>query len=103
MIFLKSIFVEPEGTPLKALFSILCLVSAALIRFFDGTQPTFTHVPPSVPRSTMATDLPNSAAFIDPAKAAEPLPIKTKSKSYFELSLVSQQSIIIYPYVYLKV
>ena len=42
---------------------------------FEGTQPTFTHVPPSVPSSMRVTWAPSSAARMAQAKAAEPLPM----------------------------
>eukprot|EP00585_Thalassiosira_rotula_P009003 CAMPEP_0196148510 /NCGR_PEP_ID=MMETSP0910-20130528/27888_1 /TAXON_ID=49265 /ORGANISM="Thalassiosira rotula, Strain GSO102" /LENGTH=52 /DNA_ID=CAMNT_0041411233 /DNA_START=67 /DNA_END=221 /DNA_ORIENTATION=- len=42
-----------------------CSVSemeAALYMIFFGTQPTFTHVPPNLPRSTTPTLAPYDAA-----------------------------------------
>jgi hypothetical protein len=50
-----------------------------LIEVFDGTQPIFTHVPPTVPRSIMATFAPYSIALIAAEKAAPPEPIIRRS------------------------
>src|SRR4029077_2280150 len=46
---------------------------------FLGTQPTFTHVPPSGPDSTRATRAPYSAARCAAARPPLPPPITTKS------------------------
>src|SRR2546427_12961073 len=51
------------------------------MRVFDGTQPTFTQVPPSVPPSTIATRAPRSAALMAAANPAEPPPTTRRSNS----------------------
>src|SRR5260370_35540810 len=61
---------------------------------FDGTQPTFTHVPPRVPASMMAALKPRSAARIAAAKAAEPPPTIAKSSSDPSSALDSLGSLI---------
>src|SRR2546425_2388644 len=48
---------------------------------FDGTQPTFTQVPPSVPPSTIATRAPRSAPLMAAANPAEPPPTTSRSNS----------------------
>ncbi len=48
---------------------------APRIMIFEGTQPTLTQVPPSVPASIIVTDAPSSAARSAPANAAPPLPM----------------------------
>src|SRR5439155_1697742 len=48
---------------------------------FDGTQPTFTQVPPSVPPSTRATRASRSAALMAAANPAEPPPTIRRSNS----------------------
>ena len=53
--------------------------SAAFHMIFFGTQPTFTHVPPSGPDSTSATRAPYSAARCAAASPPLPPPITTKS------------------------
>jgi len=49
---------------------------------FLGTQPTFTHVPPSLPRSTIPTLAPWCAARRAAAMPPLPAPITRRSKSY---------------------
>src|SRR5689334_17178810 len=48
---------------------------------FFGTQPTFTHVPPSLPDSASTTFAPCSAARC--AAAIPPLPPPITTRSYF--------------------
>jgi len=58
------------------------MLSAALIKNFDGTQPTFTQVPPNGKPSLMINVFrSNSSAVIAAEKAAEPPPMI--NKSYF--------------------
>jgi hypothetical protein len=47
----------------------------AQIMILDGTQPTFTQVPPMVPRSISVTRAPCSTALSAAAIAAPPLPM----------------------------
>ena len=47
---------------------------AARISILDGTQPTFTQVPPIVAASMIVTRAPPSAARIAQANAPDPLP-----------------------------
>ncbi len=55
-------------------------VSAARIRFLDGTQPTFTQVPPkSNPAFTISVVSPKPSALMAAENAAEPPPIIIKS------------------------
>ena len=49
---------------------------------FLGTHPTFTHVPPSLPRSTIPTLAPWRAARRAAAMPPLPAPITRRSKSY---------------------
>src|SRR3990170_470296 len=53
---------------------------AASMRFLEGKQPRFAHVPPSVRRSTMPTRPPSSFALIAAANAVEPEPRMRRSK-----------------------
>ncbi len=48
---------------------------AAAIMILEGTQPTFTQVPPISPRSMTLTSAPASAARSAAAVAAPPLPM----------------------------
>jgi hypothetical protein len=45
----------------------------------DGTQPVFTHVPPTVPRPIITTDAPASRAVIAAANPALPDPMIARS------------------------
>ena len=56
-----------------------CTASAARIIALDGTQPTFTQVPPIVPWPTSATRKPASAAVIEAENPAEPAPTTIRS------------------------
>jgi hypothetical protein len=47
----------------------------------EGTHPTLTHVPPTCSRSIIAVRAPRSLARMAAAKAAEPEPTTTRSKS----------------------
>jgi hypothetical protein len=47
----------------------------ARIKFFDGTQPVLTQVPPIVPCPISATRAPSSAAVIAAEKPADPAPM----------------------------
>lgn len=49
---------------------------------FFGTQPTLTHVPPSLPFSTTPTLAPYDAARRADAIPPEPAPMTSRSKSY---------------------
>jgi len=49
------------------------------MRFFEGRQPRFTQVPPTVRDSVMTAVFPSSAAFSAAAKAVEPEPRITRS------------------------
>src|SRR3990172_2134245 len=49
-------------------------ILAASMRFLDGRQPRFAHVPPSIRRSTIATRAPSSDALIAAANAVDPDP-----------------------------
>src|SRR5579884_100959 len=55
------------------------MIFAASIKFFDGKQPRFTHVPPMVRSSVMTAVLPSSRARNAAAKAVEPEPRITRS------------------------
>jgi hypothetical protein len=48
-------------------------------KVLDGTQPTFTHVPPTVLRSTMTTRAPRRRASMAAPKAAPPEPMIARS------------------------
>ena len=56
-----------------------CSASVARIRFFDGTQPVLTQVPPIVPCPISTTRAPSSAAVIAAEKPAEPAPTTARS------------------------
>src|SRR5690625_707022 len=58
-----------------------CRAPAAAMSAFDGTQPVFTQVPPSVPRSIITTDFPSVLARIAAANAPPPDPMM--ARSYF--------------------
>ncbi len=62
-------------TPSKGLVVRTWATCAARRRIFDGTQPTFTQVPPVVPRSTIVTCAPPCLSRRAAAKAAAPLPM----------------------------
>src|SRR3989442_12555661 len=49
------------------------------MRFFEGRQPRFTQVPPTVRSSVITAVLPNSCARSAAAKAVEPEPRMTRS------------------------
>jgi hypothetical protein len=53
--------------------------SAAPSRALDGMQPTFTHVPPKVPTSTITADRFRRRAAIAAANAPPPEPITARS------------------------
>ena len=53
--------------------------SVALISALEGTQPTFTQLPPIVPWPISATRLPASAAVIAAENPADPAPITARS------------------------
>jgi len=69
------------GAPANGLATAACRAPAAANSVLDGTQPTFTHVPPSVPRSTSSTVAPACRAVIAAAIAAPPGPTTAKSTS----------------------
>lgn len=56
-------------------------VCAAARRVLEGTQPTFTQVPPSVPDSMATTLAPSSRAWIAADIAAPPVPTTARSNS----------------------
>ncbi len=56
-----------------------CRAAAAASSALDGTHPVLTHVPPTVPRSTITTDAPASLAVIAAANAAPPEPMIARS------------------------
>jgi hypothetical protein len=62
---------------------VQCSASVARIRFFDGTQPVLTQVPPIVPCPTSATRAPSSAAVIAAENPAEPAPTIAMSQAPF--------------------
>ncbi|SHW73645.1 Uncharacterised protein [Mycobacteroides abscessus subsp. abscessus] len=53
--------------------------SAAASSALDGTQPTFTHVPPVVERSIITTLRPRVVAAMAAANAAPPEPMIARS------------------------
>src|SRR6266567_4340904 len=55
------------------------MIFAASIRFFEGRQPRFTHVPPMVRSSVITAVLPSSCARRAAANAVEPEPRITRS------------------------
>lgn len=69
----------------------VCRASAAVISALDGTQPVFTHVPPTRPRSIITTDLPIPRARIAAAKAAPPEPITARSTLRWPIGVPSDQ------------
>jgi hypothetical protein len=52
---------------------------AAASSAFDGTQPVFTQVPPTVPRSIITTERPLPRAAIAAANPAAPDPMMARS------------------------
>src|SRR5215469_4652793 len=65
--------------PGKRWLAASCRAAAAASSALDGTHPVFTHVPPIVPRSIIATDAPASRAVIAVANAAPPDPMIARS------------------------
>src|SRR5260370_25850991 len=64
------------------------MIFAASIRFFEGRQPRFTHVPPVVRSSVITEVLPGSCARSAAANAVEPEPRMTRSKCLFGITIV---------------
>src|SRR5260370_42534275 len=73
--------------PKRAAAAAWCNPSVARIRFFDGTQPVLTQVPPIVPCPINATRAPSSAAVIAAEKPADPAPMT--ARSYNPRSLIA--------------
>lgn len=71
--------VDPVGAPLKCPVRARWRAPAAASNVFDGTHPTFTHVPPSTPCSMSTTVTPAWRAVIAAAVAAPPDPITARS------------------------
>jgi len=73
----------------------------------DGTQPTFTHVPPIVVRSTITTLAPRSRARIAAANAPAPDPITIRSYSSspitVDCSVVTYAPILISDIVHMEI
>src|SRR5215472_15351062 len=65
-----------------------CRIRAASMRFLDGRQPRFTHVPPNVRTSVIAALFPDSAARSAAANAVDPEPRITKSNCSFCITTI---------------
>src|SRR5258707_10233468 len=66
------------------------MIFAASIRFFEGRQPRFTHVPPVVRSSVITAVLPSSCARSAAANAVEPEPRMIKSNSRVLVTIAFQ-------------
>src|SRR3546814_20178275 len=67
--------VEPVSPGNRDKSAAVCRASAAASSAFDGTHPVLTHVPPTVPFSTLTQPLPLQVARHAAANAALRAPI----------------------------